>query len=103
MTQIDFNSLTPGKPIAIDVEGKPVCVARVGEEVFAVSNICTHAYAELSDGEQDGFTIECWLHGAQFDLRTGAVITLPATEALETYAVDRNENIITISSLVKEN
>ena len=102
MTQIDFDSLTSGKPVAIDVDGKPVCVARIGEEVFAVSNICTHAYAELSDGEIDGFTIECWLHGAGFDLRTGAVVTLPATEALETYAVDRNENVVTISSFVKE-
>ena len=102
MTQIDFNSLIPGKPVAIDVEGKPVCVARVGEEVFAVSNICTHAYAELSDGEIDGFTIECWLHGAQFDLRTGAVITLPATVALETYAVNRDENTVTISPFMKE-
>ena len=102
MTQIEFDSLTSGKMVAIDVEGKPVCVARVGDEVFAVSNICTHAYAELTDGELDGDIIECWLHGAQFDLRTGAVITLPATVALETFAVERNENIITISSIVKE-
>jgi len=102
MTQIEFDSLTPGKMFSVDVDGKPVCVARVGEEVFAVSNICTHAYAELSDGELDGDVIECWLHGAQFDIRTGAVITLPATVALETFAVDRNENIVTISSIVKE-
>ena len=101
MTQIDFNSLITGKPISVDVEGKPVCVTRVGEEVFAVSNICTHSYAELSDGEVNGFTIECWLHGAEFDLRTGAVITLPATEALETFAVERNENLVTISPVVK--
>ena len=101
MTQIDFNSLISGKPISVDVEGKPVCVTRVGEEVFAVSNICTHSYAELSDGEVNGFTIECWLHGAEFDLRTGAVITLPATEALETFAVERNENLVTISPVVK--
>ena len=99
MTQLNFDSLTPGKPISVDVEGKPVCVARVGDEVFAVSNICTHAYAELSDGEIDGFTIECWLHGAQFDLRTGEVITLPATEALETFRVDRDDNVVTISPL----
>lgn len=101
MTQIDFNSLISGKPISVDVDGKPVCVARIGEEVFAVSNICTHSYAELSDGEIHGFTIECWLHGAEFDLRTGAVITLPATEALETFAVERNENLVTISPVVK--
>lgn len=97
MTQINFDSLTSGKPISVDVEGKPVCVARVGDEVFAVSNICTHSYAELSDGEVNGFTIECWLHGAEFDLRTGAVITLPATEALKTFAVARDGNTLTIT------
>ncbi|MEJ0014807.1 MAG: non-heme iron oxygenase ferredoxin subunit [Actinomycetota bacterium] len=98
MTQIDFDTLIDGKPIAIDVDGKPVCVVRAGEEVFAVSNICTHSYAELSDGEVKGSTIECWLHGAEFDLRTGSAITLPATEALETFVVNRNENVLTISS-----
>lgn len=102
MTTIDFDSLIEGKPIAVEVEGKPVCVARVGEEVFAVSNICSHAHAELNDGEIKGFTIECWLHGADFDLRTGKALTLPATEPIETFAVEREGNSITISSVQKE-
>ena len=51
MTTLQFNDLVAGRPIAVDVDGKPVCVARVGDEVFAISNICTHSYAELSDGE----------------------------------------------------
>ena len=102
MTTIDFDSLTEGKPIALDVEGQQVCVARVGDEVFAVSNICSHAHAELSDGEVKGFTIECWLHGADFDLRTGKALTLPATEPIETFAVERQGNSITISQSQKE-
>ena len=102
MTTIDFDLLTEGKPIAVEVEGKQVCVTRVGEEVFAVSNICTHAYAELTDGEVKGFTIECWLHGADFDLRTGKALTLPATDPLEIFAVEREGNSITISQVQKE-
>lgn len=102
MTTIDFDLLIDSKPIAIDVEGKPVCVARVGEEVFAVSNICSHSYAELTDGEIKGYTIECWLHGADFDLRTGKALTLPATEPIETFAVERQGNSITISQIPKE-
>ena len=102
MTQINFDSLTAGKPIQVDVDGKQVCVARVGDEVFAVSNICTHSNAELSDGDVKGFVIECWLHGADFDLRTGAAVTLPATEALETFQVDRSGNVLTISPKTKE-
>ena len=102
MTQIAFDSLIPGKPVAVEVDGKPVCVARVGDEVFAISNICSHSYAELSDGEVKGFAIECWLHGADFDLRTGEALTLPATEAIETYSVTRDGNDLTISPKTKE-
>jgi 3-phenylpropionate/trans-cinnamate dioxygenase ferredoxin subunit len=102
MTKVGFDSLIPGRPIQIDVDGKPVCLARVGDEVFAVSNVCTHSYAELSDGEIKDFTIECWLHGADFDLRTGNALTLPATEPLETFQVERDGNEITISQKSKE-
>jgi len=102
MTQIAFDSLIPGKPVAVEVDGKPVCVARVGDEVFAISNICSHSYAELSDGEVKGFAIECWLHGADFDLRTGEALTLPATEAIETFSVTRDGNDLTISPKTKE-
>jgi len=103
MTTLAFNDLVPGKPRQVEVDGKPVCVARVGDEVFAVSNICTHSYAELSDGEIDGFKIECWLHGADFDLRTGEALTLPATEALESYNVERLGDEVFISPKTKEN
>ena len=102
MTILEYDSLVEGKPVSIEVEGKQVCVARIGEEVFAVSNICTHSYAELSDGEIKGFAIECWLHGADFDLRTGKALTLPATEPLETFIVERQGNSITIGQAKKE-
>jgi len=103
MTTIQFDSLQRGKPIQVEVAGQPVCVTRVGDEVFAVSNICTHSYAELSEGEVKGFAIECWLHGAEFDLRTGEALTLPATEALETFDVEKVGNEITIKEKTKEN
>lgn len=102
MTQIEFDSLISGRSIQIDVNGNPVCVTRVGEEVFATSNICSHAYAELSDGEVEGYVIECWLHGANFDLRTGEALTLPAIEPIETYQVDRDGNQLTISRKIEE-
>lgn len=102
MTNLEFNSLTPGKPVAIVVEGLPVCVARIGDEVFAVSNVCSHSFAELSDGEVKGFAIECWLHGADFDLRTGAALTLPATEPIETFQVARDGEQVIISRNLKE-
>lgn len=103
MTTLQFSELVAGRPVAVDVDGKPACVARVGDEVFAISNICTHSYAELSDGEIKDYKIECWLHGADFDLRTGEALTLPATEAVETFHVERVGNEVFISQKTKEN
>ena len=98
MTQLDFSVLVEGKPVAIDVDGVAVCVARVGDEVFAVADICTHSEASLSEGEITGTKIECWLHGAEFDLRTGQALTPPATESLKSFKVNRNGNQLTITN-----
>ncbi len=98
MTQLDFSVLVEGKPVAIDVDGVAVCVARVGDEVFAVADTCTHTEASLSEGEITGTKIECWLHGAEFDLRTGQALTPPATESLKSFKVNRNGNQLTITN-----
>ncbi len=98
MTQFDFSVLVEGKPVAIDVDGIAVCVARVGDEVFAVADTCTHSEASLSEGEITGAKIECWLHGAEFDLRTGQALTPPATESLKSFKVNRNGNQLTITN-----
>jgi 3-phenylpropionate/trans-cinnamate dioxygenase ferredoxin subunit len=98
MTQLDFSVLVEGKPFAIDVDGVAVCVARVGDEVFAVADTCSHSEASLSEGEITGTKIECWLHGAEFDLRTGQVLTPPATESLKSFKVNRNGNQLTITN-----
>jgi len=98
MTQLDFSVLVEGKPVAIDIDGVAVCVARVGDEVFAVADTCTHSEASLSEGEITGTKIECWLHGAEFDLRTGQALTPPATESLKSFKVNRNGNQLTITN-----
>lgn len=96
-TSIQISELTTGKPQKITVGSKDVCVVRVADEVFAIADICTHADASLAEGEVSGEKIECWLHGAEFDLRTGAALTPPATEALETFEVSRDGDTVTIS------
>ncbi len=98
MSELAFDTLVEGKPVAIDVDGTPVCVVKVADEVFAVADTCTHSEASLAEGEVTGSKIECWLHGAEFDLKTGKALTPPATEALKTFNVKRNGNQITITS-----
>ena len=71
----------------LNINGCKVALYRCVEEYFATSDVCTHAYALLSDGWLDGYEIECPLHGARFDVRTGAALTSPAETALATYPV----------------
>lgn len=91
-----MDQLQSGVPVKLEKGGKSICVTRIGNEVFAIDDTCTHAEASLSEGEVSGFKIECWLHGAEFDLRTGKAITLPANISLATYPVKIEANSITV-------
>ena len=71
----------------VEVAGTKVCLARTQGQVFAVNDICSHADVSLSEGDVEDGTVECWLHGSRFDLRTGAPTGLPATKPVATYPV----------------
>jgi len=96
MSDLLFNQLESGKPVKLEKNGKTICVTRVGDEVFAIDDTCSHSEASLSEGDVTDFKIECWLHGAEFDLRTGEAVTLPANVALETYPVRIEANSVTV-------
>src|SRR6201999_2941955 len=74
-----------GEAFGVEVDGEPVAIVRAQGEVFAIRDVCSHAEVALSEGEVDGCTIECWLHGSRFDLRTGKPTGLPATEPVPVY------------------
>lgn len=96
MSDLSFSNLVDGKAIRIEKEGKSICVARVGAEVFAIGDTCSHADASLSEGDITGYKIECWLHGAEFDLRTGVALTLPAVKPVDVYAVVVDGDSVTV-------
>jgi 3-phenylpropionate/trans-cinnamate dioxygenase ferredoxin component len=73
--------------LAVEIEDTPVAVVRTGEEVFALRDVCSHAEVALTEGEVYDHTIECWLHGSCFDLRTGKPTNPPATQPVPTYRV----------------
>ncbi len=87
MTNLKLSQLIEDKPVKIEVNGQPVCVVKNGEKVFAVGDTCSHSEASLAEGEVRDGKIECWLHGAEFDLDTGEVVTGPAFEPIPTYKV----------------
>ena len=69
------------------VDGVAVAVFRVGGEYFALEDVCTHDGGPLAEGVLEDHVIECPRHGARFDIRTGAVLALPATSPVPTYTV----------------
>jgi 3-phenylpropionate/trans-cinnamate dioxygenase ferredoxin component len=66
----------------------PVAVVRAEDgDLYAINDVCSHGAVSLSDGEVEGATVECWLHGSRFDLRTGVPTGLPATRPVPVYPV----------------
>ena len=89
-------ALPPGSCMRADVDGDDVLVVNVAGALYAMDNICTHEYAQLSDGELQGREIECPLHGARFDVTTGEALTPPAYDDLRMYEVRVEGNVIQV-------
>lgn len=84
--------LEEAKPLRVVVDGEDVLLAKIADEIFAVSDICSHSEVSLSEGEIYGCAIECWLHGSSFDLRSGKPSGPPATSPIKTFAIKLEEN-----------
>jgi 3-phenylpropionate/trans-cinnamate dioxygenase ferredoxin component len=77
--------LADGALLAVEVEGAKVVLARAGGRVHALQDRCSHEEFPLSDGELVGSQVMCLLHGARFDLETGAPRALPAVRPVPVY------------------
>jgi 3-phenylpropionate/trans-cinnamate dioxygenase ferredoxin component len=80
--------LPEGSVLGVEVEGKRVCLANADGEVHAFADNCSHRDFPLSNGEldPDDLTITCEWHGARFDIRTGRVMSPPATKPIAVFA-----------------
>ena len=67
----------PGKGVLASVNGQDVAVFRRGDEILAIGNDCPHQGGSLCDGWVEGEIVVCPLHGWEFDMRTGACMTVP--------------------------
>ncbi len=82
-----FDEIADGAVRQADLNGVPIAVVRVGDDVYAISDICSHANVSLSGGEVwcDELELECPKHGSAFSLVTGEPSTLPATQPVDVY------------------
>ena len=87
-----------GTLLAVKVDGKPVAVASLDGQLFAVSDICTHRGCSLAEGELKGSAVVCPCHRSEFDMKNGEVLAGPAREPVAVYPVQVSGDEFTISS-----
>ena len=93
-----MDRLVEGIPRLVRVGGDDIAVFRVGDEVHAIDDLCSHAEASLSEGEQRGYTITCPQHGGKFDIRTGRATRFPAVSPVRSYPVRVEGNDVLIDT-----
>jgi metal-sulfur cluster biosynthetic enzyme/nitrite reductase/ring-hydroxylating ferredoxin subunit len=84
----DLDELPDGGRKSIFIDDVPALLLRIGDQYFAVEDVCSHDGQPLTDGPVTGFEIACPRHGARFDLRSGKPTRMPATEPISVYAVE---------------
>lgn len=105
MTMIDVcavGDIPEDGALSVQVGDRAVAVARCDGSVYAILDVCSHADVALSEGDVDDCSIECWLHGSRFDLRTGEAMSLPATNPVPVFAVEVSGEGETARVLVAE-
>ena len=82
-----MDDLAPGTTAKVRVGKIDIALVRIGDDVYAIGDICSHANVSLSEGEihEDTCELECWKHGSAFSLKTGEPNSLPATRPVPVF------------------
>jgi nitrite reductase/ring-hydroxylating ferredoxin subunit len=84
---LNLADLREGRMKSCLIGEREIVLCKVKDQVYALDNVCTHALARMSEGRLKGTKLICPMHGAAFDIRTGAVLSAPATQPLVAHAV----------------
>ncbi|HTI52174.1 MAG TPA: non-heme iron oxygenase ferredoxin subunit [Planctomycetaceae bacterium] len=89
------SEIPPNGRKAVVFDDRAVLVFRIGNDFYAVEDVCSHDGQPLTDGLLEGFAVECPRHGARFDVRTGRPLCMPAVEPIATFEVQvRGEDVL---------
>jgi 3-phenylpropionate/trans-cinnamate dioxygenase ferredoxin subunit len=89
-----LSDLPPGGRLFVDLEYESVALFNVDGVVYCIADICSHDGGPVADGLLDDHAIVCPRHGAMFDIRTGAVLAMPAVVPIATYPVKVEDGLI---------
>ena len=94
-----FAELAPSSARRFVVNGLPIAVVRIADDLYAIGDTCSHAEVSLSEGTlwADECELECWKHGSAFSLRTGEPQSFPATQPVPVYAIRRYGDDVVIA------
>jgi 3-phenylpropionate/trans-cinnamate dioxygenase ferredoxin subunit len=90
----DSSDIQPGEGLRVEIGDEPIAIWNVDGSFYATSDVCSHEESSLVEGDLWGGVVECALHGAQFDVRTGAVLSLPAVFPIATYFVKEEDGAL---------
>lgn len=99
---IEFVEIAPaselpnGERLFVEIEGKSIVIFNIADQFFAIADVCTHDDGPLGDGDLEGYNIVCPRHGAEFDVRTGKVMQMPAVVDVPAYPVKVVEGMIQV-------
>ncbi len=91
------DGIADGEVKTFQVEAQRVAVARANGQLYAVQDLCSHDDGPLGDGDLEEYAIVCPRHGAKFDIRTGAVLAMPAAAPIETFPVMEKDGRIHVA------
>ena len=99
LARLQADKLQPGTTLRLDVGEEGICLVRIADHFYAVSDRCSHANVSLSEGDIDEFecTVECWKHGSTFSLIDGQPQCLPATQPVKVFLVTRDGDDVVVS------
>jgi 3-phenylpropionate/trans-cinnamate dioxygenase ferredoxin subunit len=101
-SKVEFVEIAPpselpnGERLFVEIEGRAIVIFNIAGQFFAIGDICTHDDGPLGDGDLEGFNIVCPRHGAEFDVRTGKVMQMPAVVDVPAYPVKVMDGMIQV-------
>ena len=99
-TKIEFLEIAPaselpnGERLFVELGDKPIVIFNIAGQFFAIGDVCSHDDGPLGDGVIEGNNVVCPRHGAEFDVRTGKAMTMPAVIDIPAYPVKIREGTI---------
>ena len=101
-SKVEFLKIAPeselpdGERLFVEIGGKPIVIFKIAGQLFSIADVCSHDDGPVGEGLLEGYNITCPRHGAQFDVRTGKVVQMPAVVDIPAYPVRVVDGMIQI-------